>query len=144
MRSFALAVIASLGGAKLFDEVDLAFMNYIAKHNKNYANLDEFNLRFENFAKFDTDIKHFNSIQSDSFHAHNEFSDWTDEERKALTGYVEDGESLLETTPFVNNTVGIPTSINWCTSGACNPIQAQGGCGSCWAFSAVAAMESAK
>jgi len=44
---------------------------------------------------------------------------------------------------FEGNGLGIPASVNWVTAGKVNPIQDQGQCGSCWAFSAVAAQESA-
>ena len=37
----------------------------------------------------------------------------------------------------------LETSVDWRTKGAVNPIQDQGQCGSCWAFSSVAAMEGA-
>ena len=113
MRAFAVAVLATLGGAKLFDELDLAFMNYIAQHSKNYASLEEFNLRFENFAKFDAEIKHFNSVQSDSVHGHNALSDWTAEERQALNGYRDEYEAKTE---YPETMLGIPTAdiaIDW-------------------------------
>ena len=41
------------------------------------------------------------------------------------------------------NVVGLPSSVNWVTAGRVNPIKNQGKCGSDWAFSANAAVESA-
>jgi C1A family cysteine protease/predicted secreted protein len=38
--------------------------------------------------------------------------------------------------------LGLPASFNWCDTGGCTPVQNQGRCGSCWAFSTVGALES--
>lgn len=44
---------------------------------------------------------------------------------------------------FIAEVNSIPTSVDWVTAGKVSPIQNQGSCGSCWAFSGTAAMESA-
>lgn len=88
--------------------------------------------------------------------AHNKLSDWNQEEYDKLLGLKnmplddmpDSSEEIHDKTPtYTVPEVVSNGSINWCStsnpqsSNKCTPIRDQGPCGSCYTFSAIAAIE---
>ena len=98
----------------------------------------------------DMEITRLNAIVISSTHGHNHLSDWTAEEKTRLLGLkniardpaYDFGGEYFSVEPHANQS--LPASVNWVTvtPAVVNPVKDQGQCGSCWAFSAVGAMES--
>jgi len=139
MKTFALACLVA--SACAMSQIESAFLEYISQHGKAYSNLAEYEMRLRNFAIKHAKIEEHNATESAYKVGHNKFSDWTDAEFKATLTYKSEGQ-IGEVVEQSANPLG-DSPVNWITNGCISPIQDQGQCGSCWAFSSQASMEAA-
>ena len=91
MKPFAFAALASAATAISADELN--FLNYAARFNKVYEEIEEFALRLEQFVRWDMIINDHNySNDSENFIlGHNQFSDWTNAEYASILRYIASG-----------------------------------------------------
>ena len=82
MKASALATIAAVAVATELPKGDFEFMRYVAKFNKSYQTVEEYQHRLNQYLKIDEYIKKVNAPGSGYTHtaAHNRFSDYTPEE----------------------------------------------------------------
>ncbi len=118
----------------------MEFLKFVSLHGKSYGTKEEFEFRSEIFKKTLTNLGLENSRKENTFRLGlNKFADWTPDEYRRMLTYRPLGKN--NKVAVVSN-VPFPTSIDWRERNAVNPVRDQGECGSSWAFSAVAAMES--
>jgi len=118
---------------------DMEFLKFVSLHGKSYGTKEEFEFRSEIFKKTLANLSVENSRNENTFRlALNKFADWTPAEYRRMLSYRPLGKN--NKVAAVSN-VQLPTSIDWRDQNAINPVRDQGQCGSCWAFSAVGAME---
>jgi len=117
------------------------FITHMAKHGLSYGTQEEYSFRMDLFAKKDAAINELNAVEEHTFTVgHNLFSTYTDAEYKRLLGY-KAPVNAEEIEVVTLDDSALEASVDWRTKGAVNAVKNQGQCGSCWAFSATAAIE---
>jgi len=122
------------------------FASWKLEHGKTYTSAASEASAFTQFTISEDLVAEHNSKGLSYVLGHNKYSDLSSEEfYMTKLGYTASAKKGAVSTAPVHksNSKDIPQSIDWFTKGAVTPIKDQGGCGSCWAFSAVGAIEGA-
>ncbi|XP_057794997.1 senescence-specific cysteine protease SAG39-like [Salvia miltiorrhiza] len=119
---------------------------WMAQHGRYYKNEEE---KVKRFKIFKENVQHIESFNREGSHTYklriNKFADLTNEEFLAKYGgnlkpsfsMIPSNQSSFE----YGNVKDVPPSLDWRDHNAVTPVQNQGQCGCCWAFTAVAAIE---
>lgn len=119
----------------------------MSKHEKLYKNVDEEKLRFsifqENLRKIEEHNEKYRAGNATFYKAVNKFADLSKEEFSAFLKRQSAGRPKLDTVYRKPNAIAVPDAYDWRDRGAVSKVKNQASCGSCWAFSATGALESA-
>jgi cathepsin L len=121
---------------------EVRFVEHITYHGLSYQTKEEYEYRLDLFKNMDESINALNAENSSFTVGHNKFSTMTQFEKEQFLGRKGVSSSQNAVQDEVMG-VELPTSLDWRTKGAVNPVKDQGQCGSCWTFSGVTVIESA-
>ena len=127
--------------SKSLGEVEGKFIQHIAEFGYSYGTPEEYNFRLGLFAEVDSELTKINQENTSFTVGHNFFSTLTKDEQRRRFGRKPQPEGNRAN--YIEDEAPAAARVDWRTAGGVNPVQDQGQCGSCWAFSATAAMEGA-
>ncbi|XP_055823943.1 zingipain-2 [Solanum dulcamara] len=118
------------------------YQNWVQKYRRKYQNKAEWNMRFGIYQSNVQFIDFFNSLNLSYNLTDNAFADMTNQEFNSIyLGYKKPSQQQQDINNVTYDISKLPISIDWRKNGAVTPVKDQKSCGSCWAFSAVAAIE---
>ncbi|VVA98214.1 unnamed protein product [Arabis nemorensis] len=147
LLSSSLGVVTASETTPNEAEVRLMYERWLVENQKKYNGLGEKERRFKIFKDNLKFVEEHNSVPNRTYEVGlTRFADLTNEEFQAIylrrkmvrtrRDPVKEGERYLYKEGYI-----LPDEVDWREKGAVVPIKDQGKCGSCWAFSAIGAVE---
>jgi len=130
----------------LRDTTNYSFVNYVAEFGKTYSDTEHATRRgvFESrLAEVNNHNEEYKMGKQTWWMAVNEFTDM--HEHELATFKTGKATHRVHDHPFQklgSNAKQNPSSVDWRAQSVVTPVKNQGGCGSCWAFSAIEVVES--